>query len=223
MTPIYPIPGFSEPFSSLSHLIAAGIFALLGGCRLYCERASRSRFISLSIYVFSCVLLLTVSGVFHLLKPGGLGREVFLRLDHAAIFIFIAGTFTPIHGLLFDGWRRWGILLMMWGFALIGLTLKIIFIHDMAEWLGLTLYLGMGWMGTISAVLLYQRYGAQFLKYLIFGAVAYTAGALLDYFQFPGVLPGVIGSHELFHVAVLLGMGFHWFMVRQLTLVCRKE
>ncbi|MCI0653419.1 MAG: hemolysin III family protein [Methylococcaceae bacterium] len=223
MTPIYPIPGFSEPFSSLSHLTAAGMFAIIGGYRVYLERASRNRLIALSIYVFSCVLLLTISGVFHLLQPGGLGREVFQRLDHAAIFIFIAGTFTPIHGLLFEGWRGWGILLVMWGLALFGLTLKIIFIHDIAEWLSLTLYLGMGWMGTISAVCLYQRYGTRFLKYLIYGAVAYTAGALLDYFQFPGVLPGVIGSHELFHVTVLLGMGFHWFMVRQLTQVHRER
>ncbi|MGH8498325.1 MAG: PAQR family membrane homeostasis protein TrhA [Methylococcales bacterium] len=223
MTPIYSIPGFSEPFSSLSHLIAAGVFAIIGGYRLVRERASRSRFVSLSIFVFSCVLLLTISGVFHLLHPGGPGREVFQRMDHAAIFIFIAGTFTPVHGLLFEGWRRWAILLVIWGLAVACLTLKIIFFHDMAEWLGLTLYLGMGWMGGISAVLLYQRYGTRFHKYLIFGALAYTAGALLDFFQFPGVLPGIIGSHELFHVTVLLGMGFHWFMVHQLTQVHRME
>lgn len=223
MTPIYSIPGFSEPFSSLSHLIAAGVFAIIGGYRLYRERTSRSRFFSLSIFVFSCVLLLTVSGVFHLLKPGGLGREVFQRMDHAAIFIFIAATFTPIHGLLFDGWRRWGILLMIWGFAVVCLTLKIIFFQEMAEWLGLTLYLGMGWMGAISAVLLYQRYGTRFHKSLIYGAIAYTAGALLDFFHFPGVVPGVIGSHELFHISVLLGMGFHWFMVNELAKAHRTE
>lgn len=223
MTPIYSIPGFSEPFAALSHLIAAGVFAILGGYGLYRERASKSRIISLSIFIFSCVLLLSVSGVFHLLEPGGAGREVLQRIDHAAIFIFIAGTFTPIHGLLFDGWRRWGILLMIWGLAVIALTLKIIFFQQMAEWLSLTLYLGMGWMGTISAVLLYQRYGTRFLKYLISGAIAYTAGALLDFYQCPEVLPGVIESHELFHLSVLLGMAFHWFMVNQLATAHRTE
>ena len=217
MTPIYSIPGFSEPFSSLSHLIAAGVFAIIGGFRLYRERSNKTRLFSLAVFVFSCVLLLTISGIFHLLQPGGIGREVFRRMDHAAIFIFIAGTFTPIHGLLFDGWRRWGILLMIWGLAVVCLTLKVIFLKEMAEWLGLTLYLGMGWMGIISAVLLYHRYGMRFQKYLLFGAIAYTVGALLDYFKFPGLLPGVVGSHELFHVSVLLGMGFHWFLVHQLT------
>ncbi|MGR9107670.1 MAG: PAQR family membrane homeostasis protein TrhA [Gammaproteobacteria bacterium] len=223
MTPIYSIPGFSEPFSSLSHLIAAGVFAILGGYRLYRERGSRSRVISLSVFVFSGVLLLTASGIFHLLQPGGLGREVFRRIDHAAIFIFIAGTFTPIHGLLFDGWRRWGVLLMIWGFAVLALTLKLVFFSEMAEWLSLTLYLGMGWMGTISAGLLYQRYGTRFHKYLIAGALAYTAGALLDYFKSPGLIPGVIGPHEIFHLSVLLGMGFHWLLVHQLAQAHRKE
>lgn len=223
MTPIYPIPGFNEPFSSLSHLLAAGVFAIIGGYRLVRERHSPGRFISLAIFVFSAVLLLTISGVFHLLKPGGLCREVFQRMDHAAIFIFIAATFTPIHGLLFNGWRRWGILLMVWGLAVVGLTLKMIYFQEIAEWLGLTLYLGMGWMGAISAVLLYQHYGTRFHRYLIFGAIAYTTGALLDFFEFPGGLPGVIGSHELFHVGVLLGMGFHWFMVHQLAKAHRME
>lgn len=223
MTPIYSIPGFSEPFSSLSHLIAAAVFAIIGGYLLYRERNNAPRFISLSIFVFSCVLLLTVSGVFHSLQQDGLSREIFRRIDHAAIFIFIAGTFTPIHGLLFEGWRRWGILLMVWGLAVLCLSLKMIFFQEMARWLGLTLYLGMGWMGAISAYLLYQRYGTRFLKYLFFGAFAYTAGALIDYFQFPRVVPGVIGPHEVFHVSVLFGMGFHWFLMHQLTQAHRTE
>ncbi len=106
---------------------------------------------------------------------------------------------------------------MVWGLAVVCVALKLVFFQEMATWLGLILYLGMGWMGTISAVLLYHRYGARFQKYLIYGAIAYTIGALLDYFQFPSLLPGVIEAHELFHLGVVLGMAFHWIMVHQLA------
>ena len=106
---IQPIPGFSEPFSSLSHLLAAGMFAALGLYLLYRNGGNRGRILGLSVFVFSCVFLLSMSGVFHLLQPGGAGRDVLQRLDHAAIFVLIAGTFTPLHMMLFQGWRRWGI------------------------------------------------------------------------------------------------------------------
>ncbi|NIR95541.1 MAG: DNA-binding protein, partial [Gammaproteobacteria bacterium] len=62
----------------------------------------------------------------------------------------IAGTFTPIHGLLFTRSLRWGILLLIWAIAITGITLKSIFFNDIAEWLGLTLYLGLGWVGALT-------------------------------------------------------------------------
>jgi len=217
MSNVINIPGFSEPFSSLSHLLAAGVFAVLGGFLLYRGRGCKGRWTALSIFIFACVFLLSMSGVFHLLEPGGVPRAVLRRLDHAAIFIMIAGTFTPIHGLLFNGWSRWGMLSVIWVLAIFGLTVKTIYFTEMDEGVGLLLYLGLGWLGAVSAFLLHRRHGTRFLKPLVYGALAYTVGALLDYLHLATPIPGVIGPHELFHVAVLFGMGFHWYMIDKMT------
>ncbi|MDY6978407.1 MAG: hemolysin III family protein [Pseudomonadota bacterium] len=213
--PIIPIAGFSEPFSSLTHLLAAGVFFVLGILLMIRGRGHAGRVAALGIFSFSIVFLLAMSGVYHLLEPAGTARAVLQRLDHAGIFFLIAGTFTPIHGLLFTRSLRWGILLFIWVVAITGITLKSIFFKEMAEWLGLTLYLGLGWVGALTGVLLYRRFHFQFIKYLLLGALAYTIGAVFEYLRTPVLIEGVIGPHELFHIFVLLGISFHFAFVFQ--------
>jgi len=210
-----PIPGFSEPFSSLSHLIAAGVFLVLGIWLMRSGRGHAGRVFALGVFSFSIVFLLSMSGVFHLLVPGGAGRAVLQRLDHAGIFFLIAGTFTPIHGLLFKRSLRWGVLLLIWTIAITGITLKSIYFTDISEWLGLSLYLAMGWIGALTGILLYQRFQYRFVRYLIFGALAYTLGALFEFLRLPTLLPGIIGPHEIFHVMVIAGISFHFRFVFQ--------
>lgn len=212
---IFPIPGFSEPFSALSHLIAAGIFLILGIVLMYQGRGHAGRVFALGIFSFSIVFLLAMSGVFHLLQPGGVGRAVLQRLDHAGIFFLIAGTFTPIHGLLFTRTLRWGILLIIWAIAVTGITLKSVFFTEIPEWLGLSLYLGMGWLGALTGILLYRRFHFHFIRYLVFGALAYTMGAVFEFLRLPVLVEGVIGPHEIFHIFVLLGISFHYVFVFQ--------
>jgi channel protein (hemolysin III family) len=214
-TEILPILGFSEPFSALSHLVAAGVFFVLGILLMYRGRGYAGRVFALGIFSFSIVFLLAMSGVFHLLQPGGAGRAILQRLDHAGIFFLIAGTFTPIHGLLFTRTLRWGILLLIWAIAVTGITLKSIFFSEIPEWLGLSLYLGMGWLGALTGILLYRRFHFYFIRYLVFGALAYTAGALFEFLRVPVLVEGVIGPHELFHIFVLLGISFHYVFVFQ--------
>ena len=121
------IPGFTEPFSSLSHLLAAGLFSFIGFLLLLRSRGSHGRLWSIGIFVFAVVFLLSMSGIYHLLEQGGEARSILNRLDHAAIFILIAGTFTPIHVMLFTGWRRWSVLAVIWLFAVAGIIVKTIY------------------------------------------------------------------------------------------------
>jgi channel protein (hemolysin III family) len=212
---IRPIPGFTEPVSSLTHLIGAGVFAALGAVLLYRGRGSGARLVCLGVYVFSGVFLLAMSGVYHLLAFGGGGRAVLERLDHSAIFVLIAGSFTPAHGLLFRGWGRWGPLLFVWIGATAGVVLKAIFLSAVPEWLGLSLYLGLGWVGVISAADMARRFGAAFIGPLVQGGLAYTLGGVLEFLRWPVLAPGVVGSHELMHLLVLAGVGLHWKFVYQ--------
>ena len=222
MTAIVSIPGFSEPFSSLSHLLAAALFSLAGLLLLLRSRGNHGRLYSIGIFILSVVFLLSMSGVFHLLEPGGEPRSILRRLDHAAIFTLIAGTFTPIHVLLFSGWRRWSVLTVIWVFAITGIIVKTLYFNELPEWVGLTLYLSMGWIGALSAILIYHIHGGRYLVPLIAGAIAYTVGAILEFLRMPTVIEGVIGPHELFHVFVIFGISFHWLLIARIAEDHRK-
>ena len=208
-----PIPGFSDPFSSLSHLVGAAVFAVLSVPLLRRGWGDWARVACLAVYAFSCVLLMSISGVYHLLAPGGAGREVMLRLDHAAIFVLIAGSFTPVHGILLTGRWRWEPLILLWSLTAAAITLKTIYFYDLSEALGLTLYLCLGWMGLVTGRVVWLCYGGHFIHLLAWGGVAYTVGAVVDILGKPVLIPGIIGPHELFHVAVLVGAGLHWKFV----------
>ncbi|MDQ2694344.1 MAG: hemolysin III family protein [Pseudomonadota bacterium] len=213
MNDAYPIPGFSEPFSSLSHLLAAGVFLALSFPLLRLGWGNVPKFIALGIFSFASVFMLSVSGVYHLLSPGGTARVVLQRLDHSAILILIVGTMTPIHQILFKGFMRWGWLLLVWLIAITTLTLKNIFFASFPEWLGLVLFLGLGWFGAVSAGLLWYQKDKSFIRLLLIGGLAYTVGAILEFVGQPLLIRGVVGPHELFHIAVLIGLGVHWKFV----------
>jgi channel protein (hemolysin III family) len=210
---VLSIVGFSDPVSSLTHLAGALVFSALGIVLLRRGRGDRGRMAALSVFAFTCVLLLSVSGVYHLLSPGTAAREVLKRLDHAAIFLLIAGSFTPVHIILFHGGWRWGMLAGIWGAALAGLVLKTVYFSTVPEWLGLAMYLGLGWMGVISALHLRRRFGWRFIQLVLWGALAYTAGAVIEFVRWPVLLPGIVGPHELFHLAVLAGITCIWVFV----------
>lgn len=212
---ILPIPGFREPVSSLTHLLGAGVFAVLGFFLIRRSLGSPARVVSVTVYVLSCISLLSLSGVYHMLEFGGMARAVLERLDHGAIFVLIAGTFTPAHVILFRGRGRWGMLTLIWAAALAGITLKTIFFASVPESLGLVFYLVLGWLGAFSAVALWRCYGLEFIKPLLWGGVAYTVGAVVDFLGWPVLLTGIFGTHEAFHVAVLLGAALHFRFIWQ--------
>jgi channel protein (hemolysin III family) len=205
-----PIAGFSDPVSSISHLGGAVVFAFLAAALLRRGGGERLRMISLSVFAVACVLLLGLSGLYHLLSPDTAGRAVLKRLDHAAIFVLIAGSFTPVHAILFHGVWRWGTLAAIWGAAIVGVIVKTVYFDVLPEWLGLVMYLGLGWIGVISAAALARVHGWRFIRPVLWGALAYTGGAITEFLRWPVLLPGILGPHEIFHLAVLAGISFHW-------------
>jgi len=210
------IPGFAEPFGSISHLLAAFVFLIYGVKLLALARGHRGWVSAVGVFIFSVVFLLSMSGVFHMLEYGSSARAVLQRLDHAGIFVLIAGTFTPAHSILFTGFWRWGVLLFIWTLAIMGIILKSVFFHELAEWIGLVLYLGLGWVGLVTAYLTYRLYGFTVLSPLIYGALAYTVGAVLEFTRWPIIIPGVLEAHELFHIAVIAGIAWHWQFIQNM-------
>jgi len=211
------IPGFSDPVSSLTHLAGAVVFAFLSVSLIGAGRGEPRRVISLAVFAFACVLLLSLSGVYHLLSPGTAGRSVLLRLDHAAIFVLIAGSFTPVHVILLRDRWHWHLLAWTWIAAIAGLVLKTVYFDATPPWLGLLMYLALGWLGLISTVALARRFGVRFILPLVWGALAYTLGALADFLLWPVLVAGVVGPHEVFHLTVLAGVSFHWMFIRAIA------
>ena len=213
MIDIYSVPGFTQPFSSISFFLGALIFTYLAYFLIRRGKGSAIRIVSLTLFSICCVFLLVISAVYHLLETSGTAHVVFQRLDHAAIFLVIAGTFTPIQCILFTGFQRWGFLTILWVLAISGLVIKTIFFTTIPEWLGLSFYLGLGWMGIVMGYKLWRSYGFAFIRPLVIGGICYTIGAIIEYRHTYILLPGILGPHEILHIAVLAGIGFQWWFI----------
>ncbi len=159
-----------------------------------------------------------MSGVYHLLATEGTAHRVLQRLDHAAIFALIAGSFTPLQPAFFCGlFGRWCVLLLVWTLAILGIVLKSVLFDAVPEIVSLVLYLGLGWLGLGSCIVLGRRFGFAFVGPLVWGGLAYTLGAIADFARWPVVIPNVVGPHEVMHLAVLAGIfGFWWFFFTRL-------
>ncbi|MHC5027015.1 MAG: PAQR family membrane homeostasis protein TrhA [Planctomycetota bacterium] len=210
---LYHLPGFYEPFNAISHLLAVVVFTVLGWKLLRRGSGSRRRVAFLSIYVIACVFLLSMSAVFHMMERGGTASRVMERLDHGGIFVLITGTFTAVHGMVFRGWRRWVPLIAVWILTIACITLKTVFFESLPEWVGLSFYVGLGWGVGLTAIPILRRHGLTYLAPLFYGGAAYSLGAIMDYMGWFVVIPGVIHSHEIWHVAVLAGALLHWRFV----------
>ena len=210
----FPISGVREPFCSLSHLVGASVFAALSVASLERGRGDRVRFISLAVMAVATVQTLVVSSIYHTLWPGW-HREFMLRADVAGIFLLIAGSITPVHAILFRGWGRWMPLILIWSVALGGMVLRILYFDTLPNWMGIPIFLGLGWGCAITAAVVWQRFGWRFIRAGILAGLAYTVGAIVLATQRPILMEGLIGPHELWHVAVLCGLGLHWHFVFQ--------
>ncbi len=213
----YRLPGFNQPMSSMSHLVGAIVFLVLSVLMIRSAWRDRERFWYCGVFSLSAVLLLSISGVYHMFEPGFTPSLVLLRIDVAAIFVLIAGTFTPIHGILFQGWKRWGLLVPLWMIAISGVTLRTVFFNSLPHLWGTVIFLAMGWIGLLSTFLVYKDYGIAPTKPLIAGGILYTLGAIGDAICWPSIIPMVWCSHETFHLFVLAALGCHWSLVARIA------
>jgi len=124
------------------------------------------------------------------------------RLDHAMIFVFIAGTYTPFALLAFDGALRAVVLASVWGGATLGVVLELYWIHA-PRWVSAIAYLGVGWIGIIALPEFFPALGFAAAVLLIVGAGLYTAGALTYATAWPNPFPATFGFHEVFHLLVI--------------------
>jgi hemolysin III len=159
-----------------------------------------------SVFAATMVLLYFTSTLYHAL-PAGRAKRVFLKLDHGAIYIFIAGSYTPFAlGALAGPWG-WTLFGLVWSMAALGVTLKA-FDRLSHPWLSTGLYLLMGWLVLIAAVPLAQHVPLPGIALLVAGGLAYTAGTV--FFMLDSK---VRYAHAVWHAFVVAGTSFHVFAV----------
>ena len=159
-----------------------------------------------SVFAGAALVLYLSSTLYHAMPTGGVKR-VFRRFDHCAIFLMIAGTYTPFAlGVLRGPWG-WSLLGVIWGFAATGIAMKAIAKRH-HEWLSIGLYMAMGWLVVIAVDPMVRLIPIPGILLLLAGGLAYTLGVVvyawdrLPYFHFA------------WHLFVLAGTTFHYFAVR---------
>jgi len=179
------------------HFSAAPL-ALILGLALMIPTPSASLRAAVAIYVLTTVLLFGVSAAYHL----GAGRprvNAFLRkLDHANIYVFIAGSYTPFAVALDDPAQQWTILGLVWGIALVGLIVRVAW-TGAPRWLVTGSYIGLGWVALFFLPALYSAFGPLTVGLIALGGLLYTVGGVIYARKRPNPHPEWFGFHELFH------------------------
>ncbi|MEI8019232.1 MAG: hemolysin III family protein [Schlesneria sp.] len=209
---VLPWMGCREPFSSLSHLLGAGVFAGLAVHLIRRGGADTVRATSLAVFGATSVILLLSSGIYHIFWPGPM-REFMLRADVSAVFLLIAGSMTPVHAILFTGVARWGALALIWFVAIAGIVWRMLFCENTPGPAGIAFFLLFGWGSAITAFVIWRRFGWNFVQPAVLSGLAYTVGAIGLILHQPILVAGIIGPHEIWHVAVLCALGLHWQFV----------
>ncbi|HZR98889.1 MAG TPA: hemolysin III family protein [Chloroflexota bacterium] len=187
-----------------SHAIAAlGAIPALAAL-LWQALPDPPRAVSLLVYGVSMIQLLTVSASYHLHAWRPPVRAVLRALDHASIFLLIAGTYTPIAVNVLAGWERVAVLATVWALAAVGVACSL-FTPRLPRWARTGLYLALGWVALLPAPSLVRALPALAVAGLLAGGLFYTAGALVYARRWPDPLPRVFGFHEVFHLLVLAG------------------
>ena len=201
-----------EPVNSLTHWGGA-ILALVGLIVLLIVGWSTpAKIISLAIYGASLIFLFSASATYHMVRVKDKALEIFRKIDHSAIYVLIAGTYTPFCVNAFTGFWKWGMLSIIWSLAVIGIVVKIFYIRA-PRWLNAGIYIVMGWLSLATAGQMIAHLPAWVLTWLIIGGVIYTLGAAVYITKIFNFKPGVFGFHEMWHIFVLLAAAAHFVAV----------
>jgi hemolysin III len=201
-----------EPVNSLTHwggaiLALAGLVALL-----IVGWSTPAKIISLTIYGVSLIAMFSASATYHMVRVKEKALEIFRKIDHAAIYLLIAGTYTPFCVNAFSGFWQWGMLGIIWTLAIIGIVVKV-FVIRAPRWVNAGIYVVMGWLSIAAAGQILAALPAWVVIWLVIGGVVYTLGAVVYTTKIFNFAPGVFGFHEVWHIFVLLAAIAHFVAV----------
>jgi hemolysin III len=168
--------------------------------------------VAVAIYAASVSALFGVSALYHRVTWTTAARRRMRRLDHAMIFLLIAGTYTPVGLLVLHGTLATVVLAVVWGGAVAGIVLELAWTKA-PRWLGGTVYLALGWVAVVAMPQLFTRLGVAGGLLLVAGGLVYSAGAAIYALRRPDPAPATFGYHEVFHLLVIAGVAAHFLAI----------
>lgn len=161
-----------------------------------------------AVFMACSMILFGISALYHRFNWKPKTKQVFRRLDHANIFLLIAGTYTPIALLALPREKGLILLIAVWAGALLGIGFRVFWIGA-PRWLYVLLYVALGWAAVMYVVdIAHANIAAMVL--VIVGGLLYTVGAVVYGFKRPNPVPGIFGFHEIFHSLTVLAFLCHW-------------
>ncbi len=201
-----------EPVNGLTHL-AGAILAAFGWGALVMENAgSALRVVSFSVYGASLVMLLGASAAYHLAWSREGASERLQKMDHLAIAVLVAGTYTPLCLVALPpawGWSMFGVI---WALAALAAVVTVRY-FEAPRWVNSTIYVVMGWTALVAAHVIYESLSGAGLVLLVAGGVIYSLGAVIYALQWPDPWPEHFGHHAIWHLFVLAAAGCHYAMM----------
>jgi hemolysin III len=165
-----------------------------------------------AVYAATVTLLFGTSALYHRLNWGPRARALMRRLDHSMIFVFIAGTYTPIAALTLSRNDAIVVLTVVWAGALIGVLLQTAW-PSAPRWLSVPCYIALGWVAVFVMPEVLHNAGVAALTLIVAGGVIYTVGGIVYGLKRPNPLPGVFGFHEVFHLCTLVAAICHYVAI----------
>ena len=204
----HPKPKGPKPkLRGVSHLIGA-IATLPAGYFLRDHLPDSEATVPVTVYLVGLFLLLGVSSLYHVPMWTPTVRANLRRLDRSMIYVFVAGTYTPLVVKL--GPTLWSYTLhAVWAAALTGVSIAV-FVRGAPRWVTALPYVVLGWGAVTLMPAIYSQLGANPFWFITTGGILYTLGAVSYAFKRPNPFPTVYGYHEIFHLMVLLAAALHY-------------
>ncbi|WP_347882114.1 hemolysin III family protein [Amnibacterium sp. CER49] len=164
--------------------------------------------IASAVFAVTSLLLFGNSALYHRVDWSPKVKRALKRVDHANIFLLIAGTYTPMSLLALPGAPGVVLLAVVWGVALVGIGFRVFWIGA-PRWLYVPIYIGLGWAAVMDFGPLFANAAPMMVLFLV-GGVLYTLGAVAYAVKRPNPFPGRFGFHEVFHACTVLAFACHW-------------
>lgn len=201
-----------EPVNSLTHMTAA-VLAIPATIYLLWIAVTPLERIAYLVFGLSMLLLYSASAIYHALRVSPKHEKRLRKLDHSMIFVLIAGTYTPICLIPLRGPWGYGLLAVIWAFAIGGVLMKMFWINA-PRWLSTAIYLIMGWLCLFAFYPIVHSMRPSALLWLVAGGIFYSIGAII-YGRKKSLLHWRLGFHEIFHIFIMIGTFCHY-----VTMLC---